>query len=78
MNVKRQKSIKGFGVVGTWINTKSLGGTLPEWLCSSQKEAISEANGNERLKQFLEDSEQWICEITIKPIKKIEAKKLFE
>lgn len=81
MEKQTKKSVKGYGVVGTWANPRNgelqLGGTLPQWISDSQTNAKSEANGNQRLFQFLEDTEQWLCEITIKPIKRLKPKKQF-
>ena len=76
-----KKSVKGYGVVGTWANPikgeLKLGGTLPQWLSDSRTNAKGEANGNQRLFKFLEDTEQWLCEITIKPIRRLKPKKQF-
>lgn len=71
------KSQKGYGVVATWKYPEGLGGTLPQWLSDTLIGALNEANGNMRLFQFLEETEQWLCEITIKPIKRVKPKKQF-
>ena len=76
--VENVKIVKGFGVVGTWRNPVArLGRTLPQWLSDTPSSAKGEANGNQRLFQFIEDTEQWLCEIIIKPIKKLKPRKQF-
>lgn len=75
--IKLPKENKGYGVVGTWTNNRKLGGTLPVYLSDSRTGAQYEANSNERLFKFLEKSEQYLCEITIKPIKRLHPKKQF-
>ncbi len=68
----------GFGVVGTWMFPKDiLGGTLPLFLGSSESEALLSANDNDRLKKFIDTTDQYLCEITIKPIRKVERKMIF-
>jgi hypothetical protein len=74
----QMKAQTGLGVVGTWVfPQRNLGGSLPLYLSDSQKGAIMEANTNQRLLQFLDRTEQWLCEITVTPIRKVKPKRQF-
>lgn len=69
------KKVTGYGVVGTWFAPRNkLGGVLPQWLSSEIRNAISESDGNLRLHKFLKDGDQYLCKITIEPIKKLKKK----
>jgi hypothetical protein len=71
--LKKPKVIRGYGVVGTWVSPATkLGGAMPQWLEDNESRALYEANDNPRLLTFQEYTEQWLCEITIKPIRKLE------
>lgn len=72
MKIKKPKTITGYGVVGTYITPKEqLGGTLPEILAANEETALYNAEKNKRLLEFLEETDQWLCEITIKPVRKV-------
>lgn len=69
---KRPGTEKGLGVVGAWLSPRGkLGGSLPPYLSDTEREALCLVY--ERLLQFEQDpnAEQWLCEITIKPLRKV-------
>jgi hypothetical protein len=78
--MKKIKQEKGYGVVGTWISPHKLGGTLPLYISDKEQEAIDLASTNSRLLEFTDKSEQWLCEITVTPIRKLSStsKVIFE
>jgi hypothetical protein len=75
---KEVKEVKGLGVVGTWVFPHQLGGSLPQYLSRDETQALMEAEDNARLLGFIDDTEQWLCEIVIKPIRKVEKKTSFK
>jgi hypothetical protein len=72
-NVKTKpiKAIKGYGIVGTWIDPRQLGGSLPPWISDSEIDARRSAAHNKRLYEFRHETEQWLCEIDIRPIARV-------
>ena len=68
----KKKTVRGFGVVGTWLNEKrDLGGILPIYLSDKKLQAKQAASEMERHKDFIERTDFYLCEIIIKPLKKV-------
>jgi len=73
------KKVMGFGVVGTWRTTGSkLGGTMPQWLSEKMSSALYEVDGNMRMEAFLEETEQYMCKITVEPIARMKKVKVLK
>lgn len=69
---KKIEMVKGFSVVGTRVSpAHQLGGTMPVYLENKEKQALLVASTNQRLLEFSDLTEQWLCEIIIKPLRKV-------
>ena len=69
---KEVTQVTGYGVVGTWVTPRGkLGGTLPRYLNNREDSALTEAENNERLLEFYDNTQVYLCEITIKPIREV-------
>jgi len=68
--MKKILTAKGYGMVQTWVSPNQLGGALPMYLSNTKKEALRTAETSSRMIEFLGQTEMWLCEITIKPIKR--------
>lgn len=62
----------GYAVVGTWISPRNvLGSALPMFISKDEREALRLGETNERIMTILNEADAYLCEITVKPLRKV-------